>query len=57
MLATTVGFNQSMYHINENDGSVTLTLVLSNLSSFNVIVQVLSTDGSARGKHASIIID
>ena len=46
-----------MYRINENDGSVTLTLVLSNLSSFNVIVQVLSTDGSARGKYASIFID
>ena len=57
MLATMVGFNQSMYRINENDGSVTLTLVLSNLSSFNVIVQVLSTDGSARGKHASTFID
>ena len=57
MLATTVGFSQSMYRINENDGPATLTLILSNPSSFNISVVVLSTNGSARGKHASIFID
>ena len=57
MLAATVGFNQSTYHINENVGSAKLTLILSNPLSFSISVVVLSTDGSARGKHASIFID
>ena len=57
MLATMVGFSQSMYRINENDGPATLTLILSNPSSFNISVVVLSTNGSARGKHVSIFID
>ena len=51
-----VRFSQSTYRINEHDGSATFTLALSNPSSFNITVQVLSMDGSATGKYASILV-
>ena len=57
LLATMVKFNDSSYAVGEDDGSVKITLVLSKPLSYNIIVQVLSMDGSARGMDASIVID
>ena len=51
-----VRFSQSMYRINEHDGSAKFTLILNNPSSFNITVQVLSMDGSATGKYTSILV-
>ena len=45
----TVSFSLSAYTIDEDAGSVQPVLVLSNPSSTNITVQVLSTDGSATG--------
>ena len=56
LLATMVKFSQLTYRINEYDGSAKFTLTLSNPSSFDIIVQVLSMDGSATGKYASILV-
>ena len=47
----TVGFDQPMYNIAENFESVQLTLVLSNPSSFDETIQVISTDITAIGNH------
>ena len=41
-LATTVNFNQAVYSIDENAGSVQPILVLSNPTSFDIIVRVLT---------------
>ena len=41
-LATTVNFNQAVYSVDENAGSVRPILVLSNPSSFDIIVRVLT---------------
>ena len=57
LLVTMVAFNQSLYRVGEDDGSVKITLVLSKPLSYNIIVQVVSMDDSARGMDASIVID
>ena len=49
-LVTTVSFNQSNYIVNETDGYVQITLVLSNVSSVDVTVQVTNEDITARGE-------
>ena len=46
-----------MYRINEDDGPVSPELVLSKPLSFSINVQVRSIDGSAAGKHASILVN
>lgn len=48
-LVTTVSFEQSTYRVNENDGLVQITLILSNPSSSNITVQVTSNDNTAKG--------
>ena len=53
-LATTVMFNQSMYNVDEDAGSVQLVLVLGNPSSSDITVQVITEDGSATGEYCSI---
>ena len=45
-----MGFSQSTYSVHEDAGPVQLGLVLSNPSSTNITVQVLSTDGTATGE-------
>ena len=55
LLATTVAFHPSSYLIDEDGGPVKPTLVLSNPLSYNIFVEVFNTDGSARGKYASIL--
>ena len=53
VLATTVMFNQSMYNVDEDDGPAQLILVLSNPSSSDITVQVITEDGSATGKYCN----
>ena len=36
----TVMFNESSYSVDENNGEIQLTLILSNPSSSNIIVQI-----------------
>ena len=43
-VATTVSFNQSTYSVNEDDGPAQPVLVLSNPSSTDITVQVISSD-------------
>ena len=52
-----MAFSESLYRINEDDGPAEFILVLSNPLSSSLIVKVLSTDGSATGKHVGIVID
>ena len=52
-----MGFSESIYHINEDEGPARLTIILSNPLSLSFTVEVLSTDGSATGKYVSIFID
>ena len=53
VLVTTVMFNQSMYNVEEDDGPAQLILVLSNPSSSDIAVQVITEDGSATGKYCN----
>ena len=50
-LAPTLSFKLSTYIINESDELVELVLLLSNPSSTDITLQVLTTDGSATGKN------
>ena len=45
-----------MYRVNEHDGPAKFMLALDTPSSFNIIVQVRSIDGSATGKHANVLV-
>ena len=45
----TVGFTQSEYSVDENDGLVTVVLILSNPLSTDITVLVKDTNGSATG--------
>jgi len=49
-LVCIVSFEQAAYSVNEDAGPVQLVLVLSNPSSTDVTVELLSTDGTAIGK-------
>ena len=53
-LAVTVMFSQSLYTVDEDAGSIQIGLVLSNVSSTDVTVEVFSTDRSATGEYWSI---
>ena len=50
-VAIILSFNQSSYSINEDDGIVHLGLILSNPSSTEFNVQVISDDITALGKY------
>ena len=56
-LAITVMFSKSMYNVDENAGPAQPTVILSNPSSTNIIVQVTTTAGSATGEYCSILIN
>ena len=43
-------FEQSLFNVNKNAGSVQPVLVLSNPSSTIVVIQASNTDGSALGE-------
>ena len=55
VLATAVMFNQSMYNVDEDAGAAQLVLVLTNPSSSDITVQVITEDGSATGEYCSIL--
>ena len=46
-VVVTVSFNESVYSVNEDDGTVQTVLVLSSPPAINIIVHVSSTGGSA----------
>lgn len=48
--ATMVNFSQAKYNFNENGGPAKPTLVLTNLSSCDIIIEVLSNNLTAFGK-------
>lgn len=48
-VAITIGFDQSMYGVYENNASVQPVLKLSNPSAFDINVQVRSTSNTATG--------
>ena len=50
-------FSEIIYSVNENAGPAQPVLVLSNPSSSNITVEVLTTDGSATGEYCSILIN
>ena len=50
LVAITLEFSQPTYNVNENDGTIQLTLVLSNPSSFETIADVFSVSDSATGE-------
>ena len=49
-------FNQSIYIVDEDTGPAQLTLVLSNPSSSDITVQVVTEDETATGEYCSIIL-
>ena len=49
-----VFFNESIYIVNEDAGSVQPTLVLSNPLSIDITAEVFNIDGLATGKYCSI---
>ena len=51
LTAITISFNESSYSVNEAVVNVHPVLVLSNPSSTNITVRVLSTADSATGEH------
>ena len=51
IVALTVSFSQSTYSINEDVGSIQLTIVLSNSSSADITVQVVDDDNTATGEY------
>ena len=50
-------FSETMYSVNEGDGSAQIGLVLSNPYSTNTVVEVFDTDGTATGEYCSILIN
>ena len=46
-----ISFNQSIYNITENSGSVEIQLICSDSNSSNFTIQVLSVGASATGKY------
>ena len=50
-LAITVMFSQSLYSVDEDTGVTQPVLVLSNVSSTDITVEVFNTDGSAIGEY------
>ena len=49
--ANTVSFSQSAYRVNEDSGSVEIQLILSNSTSADVYIEILTEGGTANGKY------
>ena len=49
-IASTISFNQSTYHVNENDMTVEIAAILSNPSSTDITVEVGSNDDTANSE-------
>ena len=52
-VAATVSFAQSSYSVNETDEVVQVEIMLSDISSTNIEVQIESSDVTAIGEHLS----
>ena len=52
-IAITISFNQSTYHVNENDMTVEIVAILSNPSSTDVTVEITSSDTTATSEFAT----
>ena len=50
-VAPAVSFEHPTYSVDEHDGPVLLTMILSNPSSNDVTIKVFTTNGSATGNH------
>jgi len=50
-VAANVSFAQSTYFVNETDNFVQVEMVLSNPSSTNVTVQIISSDVTGTGEY------
>ena len=50
-------FTETTYTVDEDGGSVTIGVELSNPSATNTVVEVFNTDGSATGEYCSILIN
>ena len=50
MSVITVTFGKEEYTVNEDTGVLQVSLILSNSSSNNIAIEVLSSNGSATGK-------
>ena len=46
-----VTFEQLLFNVDEDAGSVQIVLILSNQLSISIIVEVCNTDGSATGEY------
>ena len=54
-VAPTVSFGESAYTVDEYDGPALLAVILSNPSSTDITVKVLTTDGSAIGNCSELL--
>ena len=50
LLVATISFNQSMYSVGENEGSVQVVLIFNSASSIDITVEVADENDSAIGK-------
>ena len=50
-------FSETMYSVNEDDGSAHIVLEVSSPSAKDITVEVFNTDGSATGEYCSILIN
>ena len=55
-LAITVMFSQVVYSVNEDTGVTEAVLVLSNVSSTGITVEVFNTDKSSTGEYYSTLM-
>ena len=49
-------FSQSMYSVDEDTGVTEAVLVLSNVLSTDITVEVFNTDESSTGEHCSTLM-
>ena len=52
LAAITISFDQLIYFVNENNGTVELKAILSNPSTTDITVQIISSDVTAISKYA-----
>ena len=51
LVAITIGFDQLIYFVNEDNGTVELMAILSNPSTTDITVQIISSDVTAISKY------
>lgn len=56
-IGATLGFNQSVYVISENDGSVDICVDLEGQLQRDILAEVFILQSSASGNNASAVID